>query len=129
MKYKGILRQREPWLKIAIIIAAAFMLYLSITGGYITYAALAVVVILTVFFKKEHIISEEGVDIKYDLFGITHVNRWEWQDITAIKPDYQKAYPNVLLHICKDVNIRDFVFKSTEIEGIKELAKKMNPEL
>ena len=121
MKYKGILRQREPWLKIAIIIAAAFMLYLSITGGYITYAALAVVVILAVFFKKEH--------IKYDLFGITHVNRWEWQDITALKPDYQKAYPNVLLHICKDVNIRDFVFKSTEIEGIKELASKMNPKL
>ena len=129
MKYKGILREREPWLKIAIIIAAAFMLYLSITGGYITYAALAVVVMLAVFLKKEHIISEEGIDIKYNLFGLNHINRWEWKDITALKPDYQKVYPNVLLHICKDVNIRDFVVKPAEIEGIKALASKMNPKL
>ena len=129
MKYKGILREREPWLKIAIIIAAAFMLYLSITGGYITYAALAVVVMLAVFLKKEHIISEEGIDIKYNLFGLNHINRWEWKDITALKPDYQKAYPNVLLHICKDVNIRDFVVKPAEIEGIKALASKMNSKL
>ena len=129
MKYKGILREREPWLKIAIIIAAAFMLYLSITGGYITYAALAVVVMLAVFLKKEHIISEDGIDIKYNLFGLNHINRWEWKDITALKPDYQKAYPNVLLHICKDVNIRDFVVKPAEIEGIKALASKMNPKL
>ena len=129
MKYKGILREREPWLKIVIILAAGFMFYLSVTGGYITYAALAVVVVLAVFFKKEHIISEEGVDIRYQLFGMTHVNRWEWKDITALKMDYQKAYPNVLLHICKDINIRDFVMKPTDIAGIKALASKMNPKL
>lgn len=129
MKYKGILREREPWLKIVIILAAGFMFYLSVTGGYITYAALAVVVVLAVFFKKEHVISEEGVDIRYNLFGMTHVNRWEWKDITALRTDYQKAYPNVLLHICKDINVRDFVMKPTDIAGIKALASKMNPKL
>ena len=129
MEYEGIQREREPWFKYVVLVAAAFMFYFSVRGGYVTYAALAVVVALAAFLKKEHIISEEGVDIKYTLFGMTHINRWEWKDITALKADYQKKYPDVLLHICKDVNIRDFVFKPSEIEGIRDLASRMNPEL
>jgi len=129
MKYKGILREREPWLKIAIVLAAGYMMYLSVTGGMYTYAALAVVVILAVFFQKEHIICEEGVDIRYSLFGLKHVNRWEWEDITAIKTDYMKKAPDVLVHIGKDVTIRDFVMKRSDIPGIIAMAKRMNPDM
>lgn len=129
MKYKGILREREPWLKVAILIAAGYMMYLSISGGMITYAVLSVVVMLAVFFQKEHVISEEGVDIRYNLFGIKHVNRWEWKDVTAIKTDYAKKAPDVLVHIGKDVNIRDFVMKRADISGIIEIAKARNPEI
>ena len=129
MKYKGILREREPWLKIVIVLAAGYMMYLSITGGMYTYAALAVVVILAVFFQKEHVISEEGVDIRYNLFGMKHVNRWEWEDITAIQTDYMKKAPDVLVHIGKDVSIRDFVMKRSDIPGIIALAKRMNPDM
>lgn len=127
MKYKGILREREPWLKVAILIAAGYMMYLSISGGMITYAVLSVVVMLAVFFQKEHVISDEGVDIRYNLFGIKHVNRWEWKDVTAIKTDYAKKAPDVLVHIGKDVNIRDFVMKRADISGIIEIAKAHNP--
>lgn len=129
MKYKGILREREPWLKVAILIAAGYMMYLSISGGMITYAALSVVVMLAVFFQKEHVISDEGVDICYNLFGIKHVNRWEWKDVMAIKTDYAKKAPDVLVHIGKDVNIRDFVMKRADISGIIEIAKAHNPEI
>lgn len=129
MKYKGILREREPWLKVAILIAAGYMMYLSISGGMITYAVLSVVVMLAVFFQKEHVISEEGVDIRYNLFGIKHVSRWEWKDVTAIKTDYAKKAPDVLVHIGKDVNIRDFVMKRADISGIIEIAKARNPEI
>lgn len=129
MKYKGILREREPWLKVAILIAAGYMMYLSISGGMITYVALSVVVMLAVFFQKEHVISDEGVDIRYNLFGIKHVNRWEWKDVTAIKTDYAKKAPDVLVHIGKDVNIRDFVMKRADISGIIEIAKAHNPEI
>lgn len=129
MKYKGILREREPWLKVAILIAAGYMMYLSISGGMITYAALSVVVMLAVFFQKEHVISDAGVDIRYNLFGIKHVNRWEWKDVTAIKTDYAKKAPDVLVHIGKDVNIRDFVMKRADISGIIEIAQAHNPEI
>lgn len=128
-KYKGILREREPWLKAAIVLAAGYMMYLSLTGGMITYAALSVVVILAVFFQKEHIISDEGADISYNLFGLRHTNRWEWEDISALKTDYKKAYPDVILHINKDVSIRDFKMKRSDIPAILELAERINPEI
>jgi len=129
MKYKGLLKEREPWLKIVIVIGAGYMMYLSVTMGQLVYAMLAAIVVLAVFFKKEHIISEEGVDIRYELFGIRHINRWEWDDISAIKTDYEKAYPNVLVHIGRDVSIRDFVMKRSDISGIIELARRMNPDI
>ena len=129
MEFKGILRERQTWLKIAILIAAGYMMYLTITVGQYLYTLFAVVVILAVFFKKEHVISKEGVDIRYELFGCKSMNRWEWKDITAIKTDYVKAYPNVLVHINKDVSIRDFVMKRSDISGIIELARKMNPDI
>lgn len=129
MKYYGILKKRAPWLKIAIVVAALYMLYLSVTGKQITYAALTIVVIIAVFFEKEHIISEEGIDIKYTLFGMHHVNRWEWSDITALKTDYKKSAPNVRLHINKDVTIRDFIFVRSEITDILNFAREMNPDI
>ena len=129
MKFKGILKERQPWLKIAILLAAGFMMYLSVAGKQYLYAILAAVVILAVFFQKEHIISEEGVDIRYELFGIKSMNRWEWKDISAIKTDYIKAYPNVLVHIGKDVTIRDMVMRKADIPGIVALARKMNPDI
>lgn len=129
MKFKGLLKERQTWLKIAIIIAAGYMIYLTITAGQYLYTLFAVVVILAVFFKKEHAISKEGVDIRYDLLGIKSMNRWEWKDISAIKTDYVKAYPNVLVHIGKDVSIRDFVMKRSDINGIIELARRMNPDI
>ena len=129
MKYYGILRQRENWLKVVIILAAAYMIYLSLTGGMYTYAALGVVAILAVFLRKEQVVSEEGVDIKYDLFGIKHMNRWEWKDISAIKTDYAKKAPNVLVHFNKDVTLRAFVMKRSDIQGIIAIAKKMNRDI
>ena len=129
MKFKGILKERQPWLKIVIVLAAAFMMYLSIGAGEYLYTILTAVVIVAVFFQKEHIISEEGVDIRYEIFGFKSVNRWEWKDIDAIKTDYVKAAPNVLVHFGKDITIRDFVMKKGDIDGIMALARKMNPDI
>ena len=129
MIYKGILKERESWVNIAVLIAACFMIFLSVSSGKYTYAVLSLVVVLAVFFKKEHIISKEGVIIRYNLFGWSHENGWAWAEITALKTDYKKAAPNVLLHIGKDVTIRDFVMKKSDIPKILRLAKEMNPDI
>lgn len=68
MKYHGIIKQRELWLTITIFIIAAYLLYREYAAGQYIYIPLALMVMLACFFEREHIISEEGVDIKYNLF-------------------------------------------------------------
>ena len=79
------------------------------------------------FFKKEHVISEEGVDIKYMLFGFTMHNYWKWDEITTLHTDYKKAKPNVMLHIGKDIVVRSFVMEKDDCQGAIALARRMNP--
>lgn len=130
MKYKGIVKERELWVKIAIFIAAVYLLYREIVAGQYIYIPLALLVILACFFEKEHVISKEGVDIKYIMFkSLVKHNYWEWDEITTIHPDYKKARPNVMLHIGKDVVTRSFIMKPADCRGAIELARQMNPHI
>lgn len=130
MKYKGIVKERELWVKIAIFIAAVYLLYREIMAGQYIYIPLAILVILACFFEKEHIVCEEGVDIKYILFKcfVKH-NYWSWDEISTMHPDYKKAKPNVMLHIGKDVVTRSFIMKPADCRGAIELARRMNPDI
>lgn len=129
MIYKGIVKERDPKRKALLFAGCLVLLYVSYMQGNFLYMCIAAVIALAVFFKKEHVVSEEGVSIVYSLFGMKVVNKWTWEEITAIRPDFKKAKPNVLLEIARDVTIRAFVFKEEEIPGILELAKKMNPDM
>ena len=50
----------------------------------------AVVALILAFFcigyNKEHVISEEGMDIRYIFLGIPYNYRWTWEQITASIP-------------------------------------------
>lgn len=129
MIYKGIVKERDTKRKAILFAGCLLMLYVSFLQGNFLYICMAAIIGLAVFFKKEHIVSEEGVSIVYSLFGMKVVNKWEWDVITAIRPDFKKSKPNVLLEIAKDVTIRAFVFKEEDIPGVLELAKRMNPDM
>lgn len=129
MQYKGIIRERDMWIKIGIVVAGGVMFYVQLMKGAYLYMIVLAVLISAVFFKKEHVISESGVDIRYNLFGIKSVNHWEWDEITSMKPDYLKARPDVILLIAKDMTIRNFRMKPDDARGAMQLAAKMNPKL
>ncbi len=129
MTYKGIVRQRSKERKLLLIFAGAVLLYLSYRNGNYLYIAIAVILMFAVFLEKEHLVSEDGVTIRYGMFGMRVDNHWNWDVITAVKPDYKKARPNIYLEIAKDVTIRAFVFKLAEAEAVMELAKRMNSEI
>lgn len=129
MKYKGILSERKTWVKFAIALAAAYMLYLEAVRGQWIYVPVAVLVILACFFKKEHVISEDGVDIKYQLFSMTMHNYWKWDEITTLHTDYAKVKPNVMLHIGKDIAVRSFVMEPADCSAALRLAAEMNPHI
>lgn len=129
MIYKGIVKTRDAKRKALLLAGSIVILYIALMQGNYLYIAVDAVLILAVFFKKEHVVSEKGVSIEYELFGIKVSNKWEWSQITAIRPDYKKAKPNILLEIAKDVTIRPFVFKEKEAWDVMNLARKMNPEI
>lgn len=129
MKYRGILPERKNWVKAAIALAAAYMMYLEAMRGQWIYVPVALLVILACFFKKEHIISEEGVDIRYQLFRLPIRSRWTWDQVTTLHTDYRKASPNVMLHIGKDIAARAFVMSPSDCQAALRLARQMNPSI
>lgn len=129
MKYFGIVKKRDQKVNILFAILSAYMLYLEVVRHQWIYIPVIALVILACFFKKEHVISEEGVDIEYNLFGVKAHNIWKWNEVTTIHFDYEKAQPNVMLHIGKDIVTRTFIFPRSECHEIAVFAKKMNSKI
>ncbi len=130
MKYQGIIKRRETWLTVVIFILAIYLLYREVAMGQYIYIPLALMVMLACFFRREHIISEEGVNIKNILFNYCIKNDiWTWDEVTTLHPDYKKARPNVMLHIGKDVVTRTFTLTQADCQGAIALARRMNPDI
>ncbi|MBR6472878.1 MAG: hypothetical protein IKS99_04000, partial [Firmicutes bacterium] len=73
--------------------------------------------------------DEKGVHIVYNFFGIKIPYTWTWDVITVVRPDYSKAKPDVLLEIAKEVTIRGFVFKKSQVQDVMDFIKRMNPNI
>ncbi len=130
MEYKGIIKTRKTWLTVLFIILACLMLWRTIVTQHWSYIPIIILVILACFFTKEQIISEDGVDIQYTLFGRwTMHNLWSWDEITSLHPDYTKKAPNVELLIARDVVIRPFIMTREDTGQVLKLAKKMNSSI
>lgn len=127
MIYKGILKTRPLNRRILILIACGILLYLEFVKKQYFYIPLTLLLVLAVFHHKEHLVSEEGVDIRYSLLGFTSINRWTWDQITAVQPDYLKERPNVRVLFEKDAVLRSFLFTPEDCESVMKLAAKMNP--
>ena len=130
MEYKGIIKKRKTWLTVLFVILACLMLWRTIITQHWSYLPIVILVILACFFTKEQIISRDGVDIQYTLFGKwTMHNLWSWDEITSLHPDYRKKAPYVELQIARDVVIRPFVMTQEDTARVLELAKKMNASI
>ena len=129
MPIKGIQKARAKWVKpAAAVLAAGIVVYEIILQQYL-YVPIGLLVILACFFTKEHLVSDEGVDIQYTLFGKVSHNLWRWEEVTTIHVDRKRAMPDVALHIGKDVATRLFVFSAKDAQAVLDLAKKRNPAI
>lgn len=129
MRYYGVLRERKTWVKAVLLLLAVCMLLLEIARKQWIYVPVMLLAVLACFFRKEQIVSREGVDIHSRLFGCSQHSCWTWEEITTIHQDTQKAAPNVMLHFGKDITTRVFVMKPEDARGVLALAKKMNPKI
>lgn len=127
--YKGIVKERSVQRKMFMFIVGAALFCVEFMEKNYLFMVILAILCLAIFFKKEHIVSEDGVEIRYQLLGAKVSYKWEWAEITAMRPDYKKAKPNIFMEIAKDVTIRAFVFTPEDAVGVMELAKKMNPDM
>lgn len=127
--YKGIVKTHALYKKILVLVACVILLYIEYNQKQWFYVPLTLILMLSVFHHKEHIISEEGVDIRYSLLGLKSINRWTWDQITGIQPDYIKARPNARLTIEKGSMLRSFLFTPEDCRACIKLAAKMNPDM
>lgn len=130
MEYKAFIRnERSTKKRMFLLLGSLFLLGFSLMLKEYLYAAVAALLCVLCGFQKEHVVSEAGVDIRYELLGFKHVHRWEWEDITAMRPDYKKSTEDrIFLEIAKDVTIRAFIFTNDDAVAVMELAKRMNPD-
>lgn len=130
MEYRGIVKTREKWMTVLFLVLAALMLWRTIVTGKWVYIPILIIVVLACFFKREHIISEEGVEIRNILFGrFKSRDLWTWDEITSMETNYEKVAPNVRLLISKDIVIRAFVMTRPDAKKSLALARRMNPSI
>ncbi len=129
MEYKGIIKQRPKYFVPLAITICALIILRDVLLSKLSYTPIAIIVIIACFFKKEHVINEEGIDIVYTLFKFESINHWEWKDITSIHVDKKRAYPKVMLHIGKDIVTRTYTMEPAVIDDIIKLAKSKNPKI
>ncbi len=127
--YKGIVKTHALYKKILVLVACVILLYIEYNQKQWFYVPLTLILMLSVFHHKEHVVSEEGVDIRYSLLGLKSVNRWTWDQITGVQPDYIQARPHARLTIEKGSVLRSFLFTPEDCQAVIKLAAKMNPNM
>ena len=129
-EYFGKVGEHKKSVRISVGCLGAYMVFQSIyTGNYI-FAMLGVAVIVSVFFRKQQVVSEKGVELRYSIFGIPFDNVWKWDEVTSIHLKYvSKAAPDVEVHIGKDIITRSYIMSEVAVEGLKELAAEFNHDL
>lgn len=129
MEFKGILKKRTTSAKIALLVVGAMLMVMEYKAKQYFYLPITAFILIAVFHKKDHIVSEEGVNIKRSIFGLVSDDIWSWDEITAIQPDYIKFRPNAQITFEKGSMLRSFLVTPEDCEKIIDLAEKMNPRM
>ena len=129
MEYKGIVKTRTKSRNAMVFAVGAVLLIIEFMSKQYLSLPFTALIMLAVFHKKEHIVSKAGVDIKRSIFGMVSDNRWKWNEITAIQPDYIKDRPNARITFEKGTMLRSFLFTPEDCRKIMELAEEMNPRM
>ena len=129
MEYYGIMPERKLWVKVAVIIFGAYVVYDAAVNRNWFYLPFGIIMILATFSDRKHVISQEGVDILYTVCGAQFHNMWDWTEINTIHTDSIKSRPNVELHIGKDVVHRRFILSSDDAREAINIASRMNSKI
>lgn len=129
MKYYGIIPKRKLWVKMGAIIFGVYTAYSSILNNNLLYLPFGIVLIIATFSNRKHIISDQGIDIVYIIFGMQFHNLWSWNEVDTIHIDSINSKPNIELHIGKNIVARRIVLLKSDADKIISSVEKINSKI
>lgn len=129
MKYYGIIPKRKLWVKMGAIIFGVYTAYSSILNNNLLYLPFGIILIIATFSNRKHIISDQGIDIVYIIFGMQFHNLWSWNEVDTIHIDSINSKPNIELHIGKNIVARRIVLLKSDADKIISSVKKINSKI
>ena len=129
MEIKGIRTERKLWIRLVIAALSVLIILYEAYIGQLIYVPLGLLVLLACFYRRENVLSPEGVDIRRILFGGISRDLWTWDSIDSIRVDRRRSSPNVTLYISRGVSTRLLLLTPADSRAALELAGEQNPAI
>ena len=129
MKYYGILPERKLWVKIAALLLGILSIYQALAHRDWFYVPFGLVIILASFSERKQVVSDQGVDIEYEVLGHCFHNLWTYEEIQAVHKDSLKSAPRVEIHFNKGAINRRFIFSPEDARAIEDLFREKKPKI
>jgi hypothetical protein len=112
--------------KIAAMIAGVALIVLGIFTSAKYSIPVGVVLLLATVMEKDIYITEEGIEVVYNLFAFKYADKWSFNSITDIHKEEVSDNKFYVLHFMKDVMSRRVVFLIEDVDEVIRLALEKN---
>lgn len=119
---------RESTRIIALILGGLCLAY-GIYSLSVYSIVVGALVVLAMAMKKEIAVTQDGVQISYELFFIKRIDLWAFSDIREIHKELSPDGREMALHVMKEVMSRKLIFPVEIYKNVIDLALEKNPKI
>lgn len=129
MEVRGIIKKRKKANQVSLIFILLLIIVVEIISKKYVYLPISFLVLLACFLEKSHIVSSQGINIQYHLFGQEINNIWNWGDLTGLAMDHKKVSPDTMVYFGKDMATRAFRISKEDDKKLKEMLRIYRPDI
>lgn len=115
--------------RILAIIAGFGLLGLAIYIQSIHAGFIGAVLLLVMILQKEIAMTENGLEVTYDMVVYQYKELWTYEEIQEIHRELSPDGKKMALHVMKDVMSRKLIYSIPESRLVIELAQEKNPKI
>ena len=115
--------------RIAAIVAGIFMIGLAVYIKSWHAAFIGIVILLAMVLQKEISMTEEGLEVNYDMVVYQYRELWPYDEIEDIHKELSPDGTKMALHVMKDVMSRKLIYDLDVYKDVIELALEKNPKI
>lgn len=115
--------------RIAAIIAGIFMIGFAVYIRSWHAAFIGIVILLAMVLQKEISMTEEGLEVNYDMVVYQYKELWPYDQIEDIHKELSPDGTKMALHVMKDVMSRKLIYDLDVYKDVIALALEKNPKI